>query len=87
MISDCDSKTFKLLSDQLPYGVSNLVNKHECVGHVQKSNGHGTKSVGKGEVCEWDGRACEDEVEGAAHRLDNKTVDSLLWQSHQIQHQ
>ena len=26
-------------SDQLPYGVSNLVSKHECVGHVQKRMG------------------------------------------------
>ena len=25
-------------------------------------------------------------MEGADHRQDNKTVDSLLWQSHQIQH-
>ena len=39
MISDGDSKTFKLLSDQLPYGASNLVSKHECVGHVQKRMG------------------------------------------------
>ena len=36
MISDGDSKTFKLLSDQLPHGASNLVSKHECVGQVQK---------------------------------------------------
>ena len=36
MISGGDSKTFKLLSDQLPYGASNLASKHECVGHVQK---------------------------------------------------
>ena len=36
MISDGDSKTFKLLSDQLPSGASNLVNKYQCVGHVKK---------------------------------------------------
>ena len=36
MISDGDSKTFKLLSDQLPMVRPNLVSKHECVGHVQK---------------------------------------------------
>ena len=52
MISDGDSKTFKLLSDQLPYGASNLVSKHECVGHVQKKNRYSTKREGKGEVCE-----------------------------------
>ena len=39
IISDGDSKIFKLLSDQLPYGMSNLVSKHECVGHVQKRMG------------------------------------------------
>ena len=26
------------------------------------------------------------EREGAAHRQDDKTVDLLLWQNHQIQH-
>ena len=51
MISDGDSKTFKLLSDQLPYGASNLVSKHECVACAKK-NGYGTKREGKGEVCE-----------------------------------
>ena len=39
MISDGNSKTFKLLSDRLPYGGSNLVSKHECVGHMQKRMG------------------------------------------------
>ena len=39
IISDGDSMTFKLLSDQLPYGASNLVSKHECVGNVQKRMG------------------------------------------------
>ena len=49
MILDGDSKTFKLLSDQLPYGVSNLVSKHECVGHVQIRMGMALRE--KGEVC------------------------------------
>ena len=52
MISDGDSKTFKLLSYQLPMVRPNLVSKHECVGHVQKKNGYGIKGEGKGEVCE-----------------------------------
>ena len=55
-------------------------------GMCKKKNGYGIKREGKGEVCEWEGRAREDEVEGADHRQDDKTVDSLLWQSHQIQH-
>ena len=50
VISDGDSKTFKLLSDQLPMVRLNLVSKHECVGHVQKKNGCGIKREGKGEV-------------------------------------
>ena len=52
MKSDGDSKTFKLLSNQLPMVRPNLVSKHECVGHVPKKNGHGSKREGKGEVCE-----------------------------------
>ena len=47
MISDSDSKTFKLLSDQLPYGASNLVSKHECVWHVQKRIGTALREKAK----------------------------------------
>ena len=47
MISDGDSKTFKLLSDRLPYGASNLVSKHECVGHVQKRIGMALREKAK----------------------------------------
>ena len=34
MISDGDSKTFSLLTEQSPYSVP--ISKLECVGHVQK---------------------------------------------------
>ena len=47
MISDGDSKTFKLLRDQLPYGVANLVSKHECLGHVQKRMGMALREKAK----------------------------------------
>ena len=47
MISDGDSKTFKLLSDQLPYGASNLLSKHECVGHVKKRMGTALREKAK----------------------------------------
>ena len=47
MISDGDSKIFKLLSDQLSYGASNLVSKHECVGHVQKRMGTALREKAK----------------------------------------
>ena len=47
LISDGDSKTFKLLSNQLPYGASNLVSKHECVGHVQKRMGTALREKAK----------------------------------------
>ena len=52
MISDGDSKAFKLLSDQLPYGASSVVSKHECVGYVQKNKGYGSKREVKGKICE-----------------------------------
>ena len=39
MISEGDSKIFKLLRDQLPYGAFKLVSKQECAGHVQKRMG------------------------------------------------
>ena len=47
MISDGDSKTFKLLSDQLPMVRPNLVSKHECVGHVQKRMGTALREKAK----------------------------------------
>ena len=47
MISDGDSKIFKLLSDQLSYGASNLVSKHECVWHVQKRMGTALREKAK----------------------------------------
>ena len=47
MISNGDSKTFKLLSDQLPYGGSNLVSKHEYMGHVQKRMGTALREKAK----------------------------------------
>ena len=58
------------------------VNVETCA----KKNGHGTKKEGKGEVCEWEKIACEVEGEEADHRQDDKTLDSLLWQSHQIRY-
>ena len=56
-------------------------------GACAKKNGYSTKREGKGEVVNERGDQCEDEVEGTDHRQDDRTVDSLLWQSHQIQHQ
>ena len=47
MISDGDSKTFQLLSDQLPMVRPNLVSKHECVGHVQKRMGTALREKAK----------------------------------------
>ena len=83
MISDGDSKTFKLALWCVQPGKQAIM----C-GACGRKNGNGTKRECKGEVCEWEGRVCEDEDEGegAAHRQIDKTVDSLLWQIHQIQH-
>ena len=47
MISDGDSKTFKLLSNQLPMVHPNLVSKHECMGHVQKIMGTALREKAK----------------------------------------
>ena len=47
IISDGDSKTFKLLSDQLSMVCPNLVSKHECVGHVQKRMGKALREKAK----------------------------------------
>ena len=47
MISDGDSKTFKLLSNQLLYVVANLVSKYAYVGHVQKRMGTALKGKAK----------------------------------------
>lgn len=38
-IGDGDSKTYKGIVDSSPYGPSVIINKKECVGHVQKRMG------------------------------------------------
>ena len=38
---------YSSFSDQLPYGVSNLLSKHECVGHVQKTMGMALREKAK----------------------------------------
>ena len=83
MISDGDSKTSKLALWCVQPG-----KQARMSGACGRKNGNGTKRECKGEVCEWEGRVCEgeDEGEGAVHRQVDKTVDSLLWQIHQIQH-
>ena len=47
MISDGDSKTFKLPQWSAAHGASNLVSKHECVGHVQKRMGTALREKAK----------------------------------------
>ena len=74
MISDGDSKTFKLLSDQLPYGASNLVSKHECVGHVQKRMGKTLREKAKEKFVNESGERVKMRGNG---RLTDKTIKLL----------
>ena len=39
LISDGDSKSLSLVLEQKPYGVSCVVEKRDCIGHVQKCMG------------------------------------------------
>ena len=83
IISDSDSKTFKLLSDQLPYGASNLASKHECVGHVQNRMGMALEKAKEKFVNERGERV---RMRGKG-RLTDTTIKLLaIMQSHQIQH-
>ena len=74
MISDGDSKIFKLLSNQLPYGASNLVSKHECVGHVQKRMGMALREKAKEKFVNERGERVRMRGKG---RLTDKTIK--LW--------
>ncbi|GFV62956.1 uncharacterized protein TNCV_4410201 [Trichonephila clavipes] len=44
-IGDGDTKTFNALSENKPYGDDHLIQKIECVGHVQKRMGRLTDSL------------------------------------------
>ena len=74
MISDGDSKTFKLLSDQLPYGASNLVSKHECVWHVQKRMGTALREKAKEKFVNERGERVRMRWKG---RITDKTIKLL----------
>ena len=63
IISDGDSKTFKLLSERKPYTVP--ITKMECVGHVQKRMGTGLRKIKK------------DKKLGGRGRLTDHVIDSL----------
>ena len=74
MISDGDSKIFKLLSDQLSYGVSNLVSKHECVGNVQKRMGTALREKAKEKFVNERGERVRMRGKG---RITDKTIKLL----------
>ena len=55
VISDGDSKTIKMLNDHKPYGEGITIEKHECVGHVQKRMGKQLRELkSKTKVCTYE---------------------------------
>ena len=74
MISDGDSKTFKLLSDQLPMVRPNLVSKHESVWHVQKIMGMALKEKAKEKFVNERGERVRMRRKG---RITDKTIKLL----------
>ena len=75
MISDGDSKIFKLLSDQLPMVRPNLVSKHECVGHVQKRMGTALREKAKEKFVNERGERVRMREKG---RITDKTIKLLI---------
>lgn len=49
-IGDSDSKTYKGIIDKAPYGETVIINKKECVGHVQKKMGTRLRDIKKKSV-------------------------------------
>ena len=47
VLSDGDSKTISHLNEMKPYGEQVTIQKHECVGHVQKRMGKRLETVKK----------------------------------------
>ena len=65
--------------------MSNLVSKHECVGHVQKRMGTTLREKAKEKFVNKRGKRVR--MRGNVRLTDQTiTVDTLLWQSYQIQH-
>ena len=74
LISDGDSKTHALLLREQPYGKDYLVEKVDCVGHVQKRMGTALRNL----KLQYRGQKLADgKTIGGAGRLTDKTINSL----------
>ena len=74
LTSDGDSKTHALLLRQQPYGKDYLVEKMDCVGHVQKRMGTALRNL----KLQYRGQKLADgKTIGGAGRLTDKTINSL----------
>ena len=74
LISDGDSKTHSLLLQEQPYGSDQLVQKMDCVGHVQKRMGTALRNL----KIQHRGRKLADgKTIGGAGRLTDKVINSL----------
>ena len=56
MIADSDAKTYKAICDVKPYGPGVEIEKHECVGHVQKRMINHLKALKKSNPVDSDSR-------------------------------
>ena len=73
VISDGDSKTIKHLNDNKPYG-DTVIEKHECVGHVQKRMGTQLRNLKKSQMKDKIGKPVRF---GGKGRLTDKVINQL----------
>ena len=74
LISDGDSKTYSLLLRKQPYGKDQLIEKMDCVGHVQKRMGTALRNL----KMQYKGQKLADrKTIGGAGRLTDKVINSL----------
>ncbi|GFW27151.1 uncharacterized protein TNCV_93771 [Trichonephila clavipes] len=79
-IGDGDTKTFNALSENKPYGYDHLIQKIECVGHVQKRMGtklrklklvYSKKKLSDGKTIGGKGRSTDSLIDKLAHYYGN----------------
>ncbi|GFW86408.1 uncharacterized protein TNCV_4331921 [Trichonephila clavipes] len=79
-IGDGDTKTFNALSENKPYGDDHLIQKIECVGHVQKRMGtrlrklklvYSKKKLSDGKTIGGKGRLTDSLIDKLAHYYGN----------------
>ncbi|GFY17958.1 uncharacterized protein TNCV_3384511 [Trichonephila clavipes] len=79
-IGDDDTKTFNALSENKPYGDDHLIQKIECVGHVQKRMGtrlrklklvYSKKKLSDGKTIGGKGRLTDSLIDKLAHYYGN----------------